>query len=257
VNYGLQIAASGVLVNMHRTDVLSNNLANLDTIGFKPDWTGSISRDPVRLEDGVPGLPSNRLLERLGAGVLAGQTRTSFAQGPITQTGRDLDLAIRGDGFFVVGGEDGPASLRLTRDGRFTRDSAGRLVSITSGLPALDERGRPVVVGDSGIVSIGPDGTISRDGSPVGRLWIGEVSDPRRLTKAGANLFASPAQRPEPMRRGQASVLQGHLEGSGVDEIKTMLDLTSAAQAISANLGMVQYQDRLIDRAVNTLGRVT
>jgi flagellar basal body rod protein FlgG len=257
LNYGLEIAASGVLVNMHRTDVLANNLANMDTVGFKPDWAGSLARDPVRQEDGVLGLPSNRLLERLGAGVLASPTKTSFAQGPITETGRDLDLAIRGDGFFVVGGEGGPSSLRLTRDGRFSRDPQGRLVAIASGLPVLNERGRPVVLAGGGRVQIGPDGTLTRDGEAVARLWIGRVADPGRLTKAGANLFASPAQTPEVATADQASIVQGSLEGSGVDEIRTMLDLTASAQAISASLGMVQYNDRLMDRAVNTLGRVT
>lgn len=257
MNYGLQIAASGVLVNMHRTDVLANNLANMDTVGFKPDYAGAMARDAVRQEDGVLGLPSDRLLERLGAGSLAAPTKTSFAQGPITETGRDLDAAIRGDGFFVVGGQQGPNSLRLTRDGRFTRDSQGRLVATASGLPVLDVRGRPVTIAGGGTVRIDADGTVTRNGETVARMWIGRVADPGRLTKAGANLFASPAQRPDIATPAQTDVLQGHLEGSNVDEIRTMLDLTAAAQAITANLGMVQYNDRLMDRAVNTLGKVT
>lgn len=257
MNYGLEIAASGVLVNMHRTDVLANNLANMDTVGFKSDWAGSLVRDPVRQEDGVLSLPSDRLLERLGAGVLASPTITSFKQGPVTQTGRDLDAAIRGDGFFVVGGQNGDSSLRLTRDGRFTRSSEGQLVTAATGLPVLDDRGRPVKIGEGGVVRIDRDGTVTRNGESVARLWVGTVSDRSRLTKAGANLFASPAQRPGIAGPGAGEVLQGHLEGSGVDEIRTMLDLTAAAQAISASLGMVQYNDRMMDRAVNTLGRVT
>ena len=132
MNYGLQIAASGVLVQMHRTDVLANNLANIDTVGFKPDWAGALARDPARREDGLLGLPSDALVERLGAGVLAAPTMTSFAQGPIRQTGRDLDAAIRGTGFFVVGGESGPASLRLTRDGVAPGSAARARVAIGS-----------------------------------------------------------------------------------------------------------------------------
>lgn len=257
MNYGLQIAASGVLMHMHRTDVLANNLANLDTTAFKPDWAGSLARDPVRREDGVLGLPSDALIERLGAGVLASPTVTSFAQGPIRQTGRDLDLAIRGRGFFVVGGENGPGSLRLTRDGQFTRDAQGRLIATASGLPVLDDRGRVVRIEEGGPVSIGPDGTVSQDGSPVGRLWIGTVADERGLVKAGANLFSTGGLAVRAAGPDETDILQGHVEGSAVDEIRTMIDLTSAAQAVSASLGMVQYQDRLMDKAVNTLGRIT
>jgi flagellar basal-body rod protein FlgF len=255
LNYGLQISASGVLTSMHRTDVLAANLANMDTVGFKPTFAGTLARDPVRVEDGVFGLPSNKLIERLGAGVLAAPTRTSFAQGPVTPTGRDLDAAIRGDGFFMVGGQGD--ALRLTRDGQFTRNGRGELVATASGLPVLDTAGRPVVIGDRGVVQIDRDGTVTRDGAPVARLGIARFADPQRLTREGANLFAAPGQQPEILKPGETEVLQGHTEGSGVDEIKTMMDLTSAAQAISSNLGMVQYHDRLMDRAINTLGRVS
>lgn len=254
MNYGLQIAASGVLTSMHRTDVLAANLANMDTIGFKPTFAGTLARDPVRVEDGIAGMPSDRLMERLGAGVLAAPTRTSFAQGPVTSTGRDLDAAIRGEGFFMVGGPGG--ALRLTRDGQFTRNGRGELVTTASGLAVLDAAGRPVVVGDKGVVRIDREGNITRDGATVARLGIATVADPQRLTRAGANLFAAPGQRAVVMKPGETEVMQGHTEGSGVDEIRTMMELTSAAQAISSNLGMVQYHDRLMDRAINTLGRV-
>ena len=130
MSYGIDISTSGVLTALHRQDVLTGNLANLNTAGYKPLIPGVKQRDPVSIEDGVLHLPSNRMLERLGAGVVPAASRIGFAQGPIDQTGNDLDVAIEGDGFFAV--RDGD-STSLTRDGRLTLNANGQLVLAASG----------------------------------------------------------------------------------------------------------------------------
>jgi flagellar basal-body rod protein FlgG len=148
MNYGMHISASGALSAMYRQDVLSNNLANINTNGFKADQPAVRYRPSVREEDGLSFMPSNELLEQLGGGVQVVQPRTRFEQGTIEETSNDLDLAIKGDGFFVVRSEttDGADRLRMTRDGRFTISSKGQLVMASSGMPVLDVQNRPIEV---------------------------------------------------------------------------------------------------------------
>ena len=88
MNYGLYLSAAGVLTNSYRQDVFANNLANVNTVGFKPDLPVLRTRPPEAIEDPAPFGTSNDLLERLGGGVLAGPQRTSFAPGPVEQTHR-------------------------------------------------------------------------------------------------------------------------------------------------------------------------
>ena len=127
MNYGSQLSLSGVLTALHRQDVATNNLANLNTVGFKPEIAMTRQRDVVRAEDGQWALPSDAMIERLGAGVQLAPTLTNFTQGTVAPTGNDLDVAIEGSGFLVVrDATDGAADrIRLTRDGRLTRSASG------------------------------------------------------------------------------------------------------------------------------------
>ena len=121
MNYGMYLSAAGVLTNMHRMDVMANNLANLGTVGFKADEVTFMTRAPERLDPGalsmMGGEPADPqwMLERLGGGQWAAPSRIDLRQGSLQRTGGNLDAAIEGDGFFVVGSEDAP---RLTRDTR-------------------------------------------------------------------------------------------------------------------------------------------
>ncbi len=259
MNYGLQISASGALTAMYRQDVLTNNLANATTVGFKPDVPESRQRDPVRREDGLMFLPSNSMLERLGGGVTLGRNRVQFAQGSLEKTGSPLDLAIQGDGFFVVRDESDSTGdrLRLTRDGRFTRDSGGRLVSVTTGHPVMDTANRPIVLAGSGKVAIDGDGTVRQDGGAVAKIQLASVPDTARLDKLGGSMFRAPTGSIVPRRQAEGQLKQGYVEASGVDEIRMMMQITGASRDVEANIGMIQQADRLMDRAINQLGRVT
>ena len=149
MNYGLYVSASGVLTNLYRQDVFANNLANVETVGFKPTLASIRQRDPESVEDpGSLGV-SQRLLDQLGGGVLAGPQRIGFAPGPLQRTGNPLDVALADDrSFFVVDYTDpatGEAGFRLTRDGRLSLNGAGELVT-QSGFKVLDGEGEPIVV---------------------------------------------------------------------------------------------------------------
>ena len=257
MNYGLQLAASGALTSLYRMDVLSNNLANMGTVGFKPDMPGVLQRDTARVENGLGMASSNALLERLGGGVLSAPNRIRFDQGVPTPSGNPLDAAINGEGFFVVKDENAPAadSLRLTRDGRFTRDPQGRVVSATTGLPLLDISNRPIVLRSDAPIDIAPSGLIKQGGEPVARIQLSQPPDLSRLSKAGSCMFRMPAGAT--LRPGSGSIQQHAIESSAVDPVTELMAITDASKAAEGNFALIQGHDRLLDRAINSLGRVS
>jgi flagellar basal-body rod protein FlgG len=258
MSYGLQISASGVMTAMYRQDVFANNLANMDTAGFKPDVPSTRAREAVRQEDGVLSLPSNALLERLGAGTLLNPNRISFANGPLRDTGNPLDVALQGDGFFVVraASDGGNDAVRLTRDGRFTRNSSGQLVMAAGGLPVLDDGGNPITLGP-GKVTIAGDGTISQNNEPVAKLNLVQPVDPSQLRKQGHSLFEASSDVIGSLAPATGSLRQFAYEDSAADEVRSLMQMTSASREVDSNVAMIQQHDRMMDRAINVLGRVS
>jgi flagellar basal body rod protein FlgG len=258
MSYGLQIAASGVMTAMYRQDVYANNLANMDTPGFKPELPSSCPRDAVRQEDGLAFMPSNALLERLGAGALLNPNRISFAQGSLKTTHNPLDVAIEGSGFLVVRDQrDGDKDrVRLTRDGRLARDPQGRLVLSTTGQPVLNTNGDAITLNGTGPIKIDGDGTVRQGGVEVGRLQFVDVADPSRLTKYGHSQFVAPADAINSRAPAAGTLRQGAYEDSAADEIAMIMQITSSSRDVDANVSMIQQHDRLMDRAINVLGRV-
>jgi flagellar basal body rod protein FlgG len=258
MSYGLQISASGVMTSMYRQDVFANNLANMDTVGFKPDAPSSRPRDAVRQEDGLMHLPSNALLERLGAGALLNPNRVSFAQGALKESNNPLDMAIQGDGFFVVRqiADTGGDANRLTRDGRFTRNPDGQLVTAAGGLPVMDRGGNAITLGP-GAVSVDGDGSIRQNNQIVAQLQVVEPADPSQLRKQGHSLFMGSSEVMASLKTATGSVRSGSIEDSAADEIRALMQMTSASREVDANVAMIQQHDRMLDRAINVLGRVS
>jgi flagellar basal-body rod protein FlgF len=258
MNYGLQLSASGVLTNLYRMDVFSNNLANVETVGFKPDIPVLRQREAARQEDGLGMWPSNRLMERLGGGVLLSSNRTKFEQGALTSTGNPLDLAIEGEGFLVFRdlSDESGERFRLSRDGRCARDARGRLVSASSGSPLMDEGNREIVISGDGPVVVDADGTVRQDGRTLARVQLVEVPQRERLVKLGNGLFQAPSDLMENRRPARGVLRQFTTEGSAVDAVAAMMAISEAARAAESNMQMVQSHDRLMDRAINGLGRV-
>ena len=263
MNYGFNLAAAGVLSALYRQDVASNNLANVETPGFKMDQTATIPREAAREEDGLFDLPSNRMLERLGAGVLLAPTRSSFSQGPLQPTANPLDLAIRGDGFFMVQGKagangQGSAPTLLTRDGRFTLDSKGRLVTAAEGLAVLDSSRSPITLDPSaGPVTVDADGTIRQRGSSVARVGLVDFADRSRLKKEGGGTFSVPASVLSSAQPATGDVLQKMVEKSNVDAVQAMMQVTNASNDAQGATRLMSMYDEMLNRAINTLGRVT
>lgn len=252
---GLYIGASGMLMELRRTDVLANNLANAATNGYKrdelveEDFPGLLLRrvnDSTGPGPAPPGRPP--VVGRLGLGATPVDAVTDWAAGPLTQTGNPLDLAVLGEGLFAV---QTPNGVRYTRDGAFTRNTQGLLVT-EGGFPVLGERG-PLQL-PAGGVEVTPDGTVSVAGEKVDRLRLVRFPRGQRLTKEGNNFFSAPAAG-QPVD-ATTEVHQGVIERANVNTVREMIGLIASVRSYEANQKLIQMQDELLQKAVNEVGRV-
>lgn len=263
MNYGLYLSAAGALSNMFRQDLHANNLANMDTIGFKPDIAMMRQRLPERLESpgtlAASSADPQLMLERLGGGVFGHPTRISMTQGDLMETGRDLDVAMQGDGFLVIGqgGDGGEQDILLTRDGRMTLDAQGRLAHATNGMLVLDINNMPISLNSSAKIRINEVGEITQDDRVVAKLRLTQPRDPSRLRKVGHSLLRLDDNSEGALAPATGRLQQGHLETSVTDPIMTLNAMITATKAVQSNVTMMQYHDQIIGMAINTFGRVT
>ncbi len=249
--YGIYQSAAGMIVNQYRQSVLANNLANLDTVGFKHDLAVVRERRVETREDCMDCSSSDPILDRLTGGSLVAPTVTSFEQGALQVTGRDLDVAIDGQGFFAV--KDGK-NTRYTRDGRFSIDRDGTLVT-TGGRPVLDEQGATIEIPKAARVGLRIDanGAVRSGDDELGRIGLVDFADRSRLCKVGANLFdAAGAQAQAVTPRFRAN----SVESSTVDPTKAMVAMIEVSRAYEMNANLVGLADSTLGRAVNDVGRI-
>lgn len=224
---GLYIAASGMLSEMQRQDLIANDLANASTPGYKADRTAQHAFAEMLLKNERSGAT----IGSLGSGVSIARQVTDLAPQALRETGEPLDFAITGDGFFGVQTADG---MRFTRNGRFMADGQGRLT---------DQLGNLVAGRDGAVVTVAADGTVD-----PGRLGVFDVQNAR---KAGEGLFTGAAGGPA---TGQAR--SGALEGSGVDAARTMVDMIASLRAFEAGQRVITTIDSTLQKAANEVGRV-
>lgn len=259
MNYGLYVSASGVLTALYRQDVFANNLANVQTVGYKADRPSVRQRNAESIEGGFSEF-RNRLLDKMGGGVLAGPQVVSFTRGSLQGTGNPLDLAMREDNsFFAVQASnpvDGSTSIRLTRDGRFSLDSDGQLVTRTGGHPVLDAQNKPITLATDQPLQVTPEGDIVQGGEVVAQLQITAVAQRDQVVKQGQNLLWFENGMDQRVDAPDATVIPEHVESSAVDPVKALMDLVSATKAVGSNGELIKYHDHMMDRAINTLGRL-
>jgi len=240
------IALSRQLVLRRQLDIAANNIANADTTGFKVEQL-IVETEEARLARnlGVSG-PGQFVLDQ-GVG-------RDFSQGAIRETGRPLDVAIEGDGaFFRIGDPDGGPE-RYTRDGAFTTDGEGLLIT-RSGLPVLDQGGAEIVLDPAqGQVSIADDGTISQNGQQVGRLGVVRFDLLSVLSKDGDGLYRNTSNEAPP-DAPDVLVRQGMLEGSNVDTLVEITNLIEIQRAYESTARLIENANDLSRRAVERLGR--
>ena len=155
--YGMYLSATGVITNSYRQDVIANNLANADTVGFKKDLATFRQRPTASAENPLAGRHGSPLLDGIGGGTFADPTAVDTSPGDLESTGNPLDAAIIGNGYFAVQGKDGQP--RLTRDGQFQLDRDGRLtLANAQGSSVLDAEGHPIILGKFAATQITADG---------------------------------------------------------------------------------------------------
>ena len=245
MNSGLYAALSGNLAAMRRLDILSNNLANVNTPGFKKERMLFESLlASVKNSTSPPGTPTD-------APVLAAdRVITDYSPGPLKETGNPLDLAIEGDGFFVVNTPNGPA---YTRQGNFRRDQAGRIVTVDG--YELQGTGGPITI-TGGKVDVDARGQVSVDGAQVGTLQIVDFPHPYALDKAGNGLFVPSDPQNTPQATTAARISQGFIEQSNVNTIQEMVELIETNRFFEMCSKAVKSYDDLTARAANDLGKV-
>lgn len=226
---GIGDAARTLSFYMRMQEVAASNLANVSTDAFKADRLSAML-DP-------------------GSGHPVPVMHTDLRQGALRDTGRPFDLALEGDGFFVVGT---PQGERLTRGGSFQLDAAGRLVD-THGNPLLGIDG-PVVVPPGDPIVIQDDGRVLADDRLIGQLRLETVPDPSRLRKEGLGHFVTDAPREAPAA-GALRVRQGRLEGPNFDPLTSMVDLVAIQRAYAANVQALRVMDSVLDTISNQVGR--
>lgn len=254
MNYGLYMSATGVLASSFRQDVIANNLANSETVGFKKDM--ALFRElatEARMRGVSPRRHSNPDLEAIGGGLAVRPTFVDRSQGDLEPTGNAMDLAIQGDGFFAIrqGGR-----MMLTRDGRLKVNEAGNIALASTGLEVLDVNRQPIAVKPGQLVTIGNDGTISQGKQFVGRIGLFDVPDPRRLHKQGAGLLAYPGAETALKPATAAAVRSNFVERANVEPAEELAKLMETQRQLEANANMIRYQDQTLGRLVNDVMKI-
>jgi flagellar basal-body rod protein FlgG len=242
---------SGALAQEKRLEVIANNLANVNTAGFKRD-------QPLFEAIGLPPGPSagvdgsirpSPTFERLH------QISTDFTPGVVRTTGEPLDLAIEGEGFFSV---QTPQGVRYTRGGSFTIDAQGQLTT-QDGFPVLGTGG-PITL-PPGLIQIDAEGRISVKGTEVGAqptevdlLPIFRFSDPSRLKKVGQTLFEAEGGDAVPFPEGR--MRQGALEGANVNPVEEMVAMIAVMRLYESAQKAIQTADEVAAKAANEVGRI-
>ena len=233
---GLYSAAAGMAAQQRRTEALANDVANVNTTGYKRVRLGF--RDLIYQQAGAGA----RGGVRTGAGAAAEIVGRSQVQGALRQTDNPLDLAIEGPGFFQVRRADG--SLALTRDGSFRLDSGGRLVNSQG---ALVEPGVRIPAGTpDDQISVARDGSVTAAGRPAGRIVLVNVPAPERLQAVGDNLFVATAASGPVRAEAGGRLAQGMLEGSNVDLADALVDMMDAQRSFALASRAIQMQDEMM-----------
>jgi flagellar basal-body rod protein FlgG len=244
MNSGLYAALSGGLASMKRMDVLANNLANSNTTGFK--------KGSIQFESVLAGISEGS--DQSGSSdapvLVSEQYGIDFSPGPVNKTGNTLDLALDGDGFFVVNTPEGKA---YTRQGNFRLDASGKLVT-ADGREVLG-RGAPIVINGSS-VSFDSQGKIFVEGIETGAIDVVDFPKPYDLKMIGGGLFMPNEEGAAGQPATKTSVIQGSLEASNVNTIEEMVRIIETTRGYEACQKAIQNYDTLTGKAVNELGKV-
>ncbi len=257
----LYVAKTGLEAEQTRMDVIANNLANVNTSGFK--GSRAVFQDLLYQNRTQPGAQSSQSTQypsglQLGTGVRPVSTERLMTQGNLTQTGNSLDVAINGQGFFQVLEPNG--TIAYTRDGTFQLNNQGQLVTANGYLVqptvTIPASAQSVTIGNDGTVSV----TLPGQAAPqqVGALQLASFVNPTGLQSVGDNLYlqtgsSGAPNTGQPTLNGLGSVRQGYLESSNVNVVAELVDMISTQRAYEVNSKAVTASDQMLQYVNNNL----
>ncbi len=255
---GLYSAYSGMLNEQNRMDIMTNNLANATTVGFKKEGSTSQSFNDVlavKLKDESVGLSNVQRIGINNPGVKIGENYTDYSQGSFRITGNTYDLALSGDGFFAIEftNKAGETSTKYTRAGQFTLSREGFLVT-QEGDYVLDSTNRRIQLDTLKDSVIDKQGNIMQDGQRLAQIQVVDFENYDYLEKYGETYY-QPIEGAE-IIDADVTVNSGYLEMSNVQTVTEMVNMIAITRAYESNQKILQTIDNSLDIAVNQLGRV-
>ncbi len=262
MNRSLYVGGVGMMTQMKSMDIVSNNIANVNTTGYKQDSVATRSFDEelmrrINDEDGtIENFGKNINPPKVGTvnlGLTIDEVYTKFANGGLQKTDGNFDLALDGDGFFAVQKLDanGEPTEMYTRDGSFTVDHENRLMT-KDGYFVLGEDG-PITISNGTVPVIDKDGAILENGTMADKIKIVTVENKDYLRKHGDNLYT--VLDSEQLIESSAIVRQGYVEGSNVNAAREMVNMINISRLYEANQKVVTSSDALLGKAVNDIAR--
>lgn len=256
----LYSGVSGLQVNQIRMDVVANNIANVNTVGFKKGqvtFQDMLSQNIAGAKAGEASTTGGVAAQQIGLGARIGSINNIHTQGAVATTGNSTDIMIQGNGYFIL--QEGEATY-YSRAGNFTLDNSGNLVNSANGMLVCDENGTAINITGS-MVSIGPDGTISfidSSGNPTtsdSKLGIATFPNSQGLTKAGENMYIASEASGEAVittpGTNAGSLISGALEMSNVDMAQEMVDMIITQRAYQANSRTIRTADEMLQELLN------
>ena len=255
---GLYTAWTGMANEQKRLDVISNNLANSATVGYKKEGVTSQSFDEqltIKIKDKSEPITGERVIGSMSLGVKIGEVYTDYSEGSLRQTENTFDLALDGDGFFQVAVTDrnGDTHLRYTRAGSFHMTSDGYVVN-SEGNHLQGESGDVMVPTDAGEILVDIDGSIYADGEYVDKLTLVDFEDYDYLKKYADVMYEPVEGAVEKDATGL--IRQGYTEQSNVNVVTEMVNMIAITRAYEANQKVIQSVDQTLDNSANSIGRV-
>ena len=251
---GLYTAYTGMINQEHRMDVLTNNLANADTNGYKKEGATAQSFDSIlayKIKDNSEGY---RLAKRTGVhnpGVKIGEGYTDFSQGPLKTTENPYDLALTDKGFFAVEFTDkqGETSVKYTRDGNFTLNESGELVT-QDGDRVLGTNGQPVKIDPLKDTQINVQGQVIQDGKVAATIQVTDFEDYNYLEMYGENLYRA-VDGATQADEVTATVNQGFKEASNINVVSEMVEMISIAREYESGQKVINAMDEMMSKMVS------
>lgn len=255
---GLYSAYTGMINQEHRMDVLTNNLANAATNGYKKEGTTSQSFDSVlayKIKDVTEGYHLAKNIGINNPGVKIGEGYTDFSQGSLKTTSNTFDLALTDAGFFAIQftNKAGETSVKYTRDGNFTLTEDGSLVT-QDGDAVLDTGGNPIKINPILEAQINTSGQIIQDGRVVANIQVTDFEDYNYLERYGENYYHPVEGAKE--KEAAAKVYSGYLETSNISVVTEMVNMITVQRAYESNQKVITTYDGTLDIAANQLGKL-